>query len=346
MICIQLTQAVQYQLTDLGTLGFPHSVATSINNSGQVVGYSKNEGGSQRAFLYSNGSMQDLGTLGDPATGADSYAYGINNSGQVVGKTSVIAGGMTYHAFVYSNGSMQDLGTLGGNQSTALAINDSGITVGSASTYSGAGSAFLYQNCSMQGIGQVLGGNSARGINNSGQIIVASEATGNWRSAIYSNGVTQDLGTLGGRYCMATGINDLGQVTGNAETSNGQSHAFFYSNGVTIDLGVGTANYGSYGLGLNNLGEVVGTSISPDGGPHYAFVYSNGLLVDLNSYVDPATKWNLEEAMDINDSGQIVGYGNIEGQYGTRAFLLTPIPEPASLILFCLGSLGVLRRRR
>ena len=45
----------------------------SINNNGQVVG----ENGSNRAFLFSNGTMTDLGTLG----GSQSVAYGINDSG-------------------------------------------------------------------------------------------------------------------------------------------------------------------------------------------------------------------------------------------------------------------------
>lgn len=54
-----------YRLTDLGTLGGSSSSAFGINDTGQVVGSSAIAGDAvQHAFLYSNGSMADLGTLG------------------------------------------------------------------------------------------------------------------------------------------------------------------------------------------------------------------------------------------------------------------------------------------
>ena len=107
-------------MTDLGTLGGSSSDATGINDSGQVVGDSwlstaANSG--RDAFLYSGGSMTDLGTLG-----GDSYATGINDSGQVVGHL-VYPTDQGFHAFLYSSGSMTDLGT--GLISCATGINDS-----------------------------------------------------------------------------------------------------------------------------------------------------------------------------------------------------------------------------
>ena len=48
------------------------------------------------AFLYSNGQMTDLGTLG----GSQSCGYGINASGQITGYSNT---GTAEHAFLYSN---------------------------------------------------------------------------------------------------------------------------------------------------------------------------------------------------------------------------------------------------
>ena len=56
-----------------------------------------------------------------------------------------------------------------------------------------------------------------------------------------------------------------------------------------------------------------------------AFLYSGGVMTDLNTLIDPASGWVLEEARDINEPGQIVGWGMHNGQ--PRAYLLTKL-EP------------------
>jgi probable HAF family extracellular repeat protein len=62
---------------DLGTLGGKSSYATAISDNGWVTGYSEIAGNlGMRAFLYANGVMEDLGTLGyAPAVGELSKAF-------------------------------------------------------------------------------------------------------------------------------------------------------------------------------------------------------------------------------------------------------------------------------
>ena len=53
-------------------------------------------------------------------------------------------------------------------------------------------------------------------------------------------------------------------------------------------------------------------------------------------------------ALRANDRGQIVGQGRMVSQQldGQMAFLLTPVPEPSSLLLATFGVIGLLTRRR
>ena len=282
-------------MTDLGALGGSQSAAYGINDRGQVVGEAETGGGGYVAFLYSNGAMTNLGTLGG------AYADGINDSGQAVGENG--AG----HAFLYSNGTMTDLGTFGGQSSSAQGINASGQVVGEARISSGSYHAFLY-----------------------------------------SNGTKADLGTLPGySYSNATGINVTGQVAGwSWAGGTGPTHAFLESNGTMADLGTLPGGENSLANGINDSGQVVGYA-DISGGTFHAFLYSNGTMTDLNSLIDPTSGWTLVEALAVNDNGWIVGVGS-DPAGGTRAFLLTPVPEPSTLIL--LGAIGLIgfawRRRR
>ncbi len=304
-------------IIDLGALpGDTGSLATGVNDAGQVVGYWSPPKSSIHAFLYSNGQMTDLGTLfGD----TESVARGINDFGQVVGDWFPPEIGSAAHAFLYSNGQMTDLGALPGNSNqgnVAYGINDSGQVVGNSGRH-----AFLYSNGQMADLGTLPGDvrSVAYGINTSGQVIGLSESSnGHEHAFLYSNGQMADLGTLP-KYTdsIARGINDSGQVVGDSERP-GIRHAFLYSNGQMTDLGVLYSDTESLAFGINNSGQVVGESASLLGS--HAFLYSNGQMTDLNALLPVNSGWVLTDATAINDSDQIVGTGTINGQ--THAFLL------------------------
>lgn len=122
----------------------------------------------------------------------------------------------------------------------------------------------------------------------------------------------QDLGTLGGYYSFAYGINSIGQVVGNSETGfpPAPTHGFLWdeAEGMT-DLGtLGGRN--SYAYGVNTLGQVVGCSNTADGDTH-AFLWardkndgvpSNPQMEDLGTLSGGNSC-----ALSINDSGAIAG---------------------------------------
>jgi probable HAF family extracellular repeat protein len=112
----------------------PNALAWDINNAGQIVGgISGNDDGTGRAFLFSGGTLQDLGMPSQQHRFARAFA--INNAGEVVGFSSPAFLSDGERAFVFRNGTIQDLNNLipansGWVLSKAEDINDAGQIVG------------------------------------------------------------------------------------------------------------------------------------------------------------------------------------------------------------------------
>lgn len=138
--------------------------------------------------------------------------------------------------------------------------------------------------------------------NRFGQIVgwVYCKADAGTHAALLQNGVTRDLGTLGGKRSYANALNDKGQVVGYSSLRNGSQHAFFWQQDCLSDLGtLGGTN--STANAINNLGQVVGDA-DTDLGSTRAFLYSQGVMRDLG------TLGGIEScARSINNRGQIVG---------------------------------------
>ena len=137
----------------------------------------------------------------------------------------------------FADYTVTDLGALPGyGISVPACINNGGQVAGWATDSTGYGHAFLYSGGAMQDLGTLGGSSEALGINNSGQVVglfvFTRGSNGTTDHAfLYSGGQMQDLGTLGGVLSVAYGINDSGQIAGDAPTTSGDPHAILYSGG-------------------------------------------------------------------------------------------------------------------
>ncbi len=266
-----------YYITDLGTLGGTSSRAYGLNNSTpiKVTGQSLTVAGQNHAFAYK--PMTDLGTL---LGGTDSFGRAINNSGHVVGYATAADG--KQHAFIYNPVSfpLTDLGTLGGYPCDATAINSSGQVAGSFTTTKTPVKSHPYVWNSGTGMTDLL---------------------------------TDPLVPVTWTSGYATGINDLGQVTGYAIDSVSNNYrAFLYTPTV------GMTNLGTLGgkesqaRALNASGKVVGNSRIASGLQHPFYYGGSGPLVDLGTFGGDAGY-----ARSINSSGLVVGQTQLPGNINT-----------------------------
>ncbi len=215
-------------LVDLGA----GTYAMGINDAGAVVG------GNGQAFVYSNGTFQDLGTL---PGGSWSAAYGINDAGTVVGYGTLGSG--ICRGFIWTaGGGMTEIGTFGGANSYAYAVNQSGEVVGEASLASGYENAFVDIGGVMTDLGTLAGGNSwAYGINDSGSIVGYSwsPSGADPTAFLYANGHMLDLNSLlapgsGWQLFEAYGINDSGDIVGSG-LYDGVASSFLLTPGGVIN---------------------------------------------------------------------------------------------------------------
>jgi probable HAF family extracellular repeat protein len=288
------------QVINMGTFGGTNSLSNGVNNWGQAIGGAENTdpdpwnfGGivglpsptAWHGFLWQNGVLQDLGTLGGP----DSFGLTVNEQGQIIGFSftnstpNPTTGIPTVDPFLWQDGRMTDVGTLGGTFGFGNAVNNGGQVVGFSD--------------------------------------VAGDLTNH--AFFWDRGALTDIGTLGGNNSGANWINNAGQVVGTADLADGTHHAFIWRKGTMTDLGTIANDPCSDGFYLNALGQAIGISTDCNGTILHTFLWENGSMVDLSAQVLPGSGFTDVEPVVINDRGEIVGNGLLTSG-DLHAVILTP----------------------
>ena len=329
-------RAAEYAVIDLGP-----GTAWGLNDVGVVVG-----GDDTNGFTFQNGVRTPtpplVAYLPEVNGGINGPWYpllnlkwtGINNAGMYVG-TAVLSNlwqsvapfvNRRPNPIIWDGASDLRVPVI---QETALAINSSGVAAG------GGFGAFRVIGTEVQFF-PFPPMQSAFDINDSGVIVGVGRATGNSveQAAMWTDGVTRLLDLPVGSFYRfaATAINSAGQIAGNRiyDRPGAQqfySEGFLWSETETVYFGTGGNGNDVTVSDLNDSGVVVGQWKKS-----LAIIYRQGTMTDLNTLI-PTGGWVLTAANAINEQGQIVGAGLLNGS--PRAFLLNPLDpgkEPPSIL--------------
>ena len=150
-----------------------------------------------------------------------------------------------------------------------------------------------------------------------------------------------DLGTFGGSSGQANWVNEKGDVVGFANFSDEVTfHGASWRKGKEIkDLGTVATDNCSAAWDINAKGQIVGLSFAEEGLCVYpsptitaqrAVLWENGSIIDLNTQIPSSSGLQLVLALEINDHGEIAGFGIPRGvplndfEFHGHAFVLIP----------------------
>jgi probable HAF family extracellular repeat protein len=362
-----------YIVQSLGSLGGSRCCAVVKNNDrGWVVGTSDLPGNkSFHAFLWINGTMKDLGTLGGPNSNVgwiDNNGGDIAVGGSDTGKPDPLGEEFceygthqTCLSFVWHHGKRRLIPTLGGNNNDVGDVDNHGLVLAYGETkvrdpqciapqvldYE----AYTWdpQTGRIRRLAPVKGDavSQAGPLNDRGETVGYSGACGpqfdillTYHAVLWRGDKPIDLGNLGGTIANeASGLNNRSQVTGlSALRGNKTAHAFLWQSGTMSDLGTLPGDHLSSGGDINDAGQVAGGSCkSAADYPHKcrATIWTNGMIADLNTLVRPPSSLFLTFANSINAHGDIVGEAHDRATGALVPFLATRCDPNGVLVKAC-----------
>lgn len=330
---VSCAHAKDYTIRELAKpTGYIDAEVLSMNDSGVVVGGVYDVSGVEHSAVWKTDGTVQIDPLSLPA-GWRSRAVGINNQGQVL-LDAIDPQFREYGYLLNSDGTYQDVGTLGGASTWVYGLNDNGQVVGGSITDTGLFHAFLWKNgVGMTDLGISVGDDSkAMAISNNGNVVGRTDlGTNQPRVFFWNTSGTNYLGTD----AMPNGVNDQGVVTGmgNPESMDVQA-VVWDANHTRNVLGYGNA------LGINDLGQVVG------------WLNGNAVMWDTNGEVVNLcgmSGFTADSAVDINNTGDILGYVWNSQTHESRPVVWQAVPEPSGILALLFGACGLggltLRRR-
>ncbi|MCJ7544725.1 MAG: hypothetical protein MUP47_09230, partial [Phycisphaerae bacterium] len=224
-----------------------------------------------------------------------------------------------------------DLGTLGQADLGPCDLNNKNQIVGHLTTPEGTQQGFVYEGGGLQFLGIGL---RADGINDAGQIVGGAINTTIGTPWLWdpSTGMHQ-LPDLGGHKGIARDINSSGQITGASLLSSGKERACLWDRDGTVhDLGC-LDSYYNHAIGINDSAQVVGVSGTDNWSICFPFIWDHNDPNGMRELGNYDYQWR-NEAFDINNLGQSVGYFGVGGE-AHACLWETPTSPPLDL-----GTLG------
>jgi len=344
--------AVRYHVVELAEIPAPSGcVPTAINDNGDVVGYCDAGSFNSFAVVWRRGAVDDLGKW--QARSTFSHASAINASGQIVGDGD--DGDLKQKALVRVGTQWVDIDNSGGSYQFAYGITQDGVIFGNFSTQGSPGtedwdaaywtldakSGKYVRTALFKPSGGPVNPISGAFVNAANSIGIAvgdvvSDLIGN-RAGLWKNDPAHSLVVLDNLagFVSATGrgVSDDGRAVG-AMFGTAQ-HAVLWGNDdahTPLDLGTLPGDVVSIANGVNSVGQAVGISIDAVSVGHTrGFLYLNGTMMALTTLVNPADgAWTIDEAVGINNAGQIIGVGTLGGV--RKPIVLMPVPFVCSAI--------------